>query len=191
MAIWNRSKSREAVPESNPPVPRRARVDTAPSKSPETETVFLLGESIRLKGELSATTDVEIRGEVEGTVRLDGYRLVVADTGQVMAEISARTILVTSQVVGNVTASEQIVIGSGGYVLGDLCAPSIRLEDGSQFTGGINKQAAPAKVTGHLTSDGGENSPRSEIEKSVAQARREGLYDQCRTPEAEESESDG
>jgi cytoskeletal protein CcmA (bactofilin family) len=132
---------------------------------------------------------VEIRGQVEGVVRLDAHHLVVADTGQLIAEISARTVLVSGQVVGNVTATERIVVGSGGCVLGDLCAPSIQLEDGSRFTGGINKQSEPAKVTGWLYSDDGEESPRSEIEKSVAHARREGLYDQAGRPEPRESAS--
>ena len=165
MAIWDRSKSKEPDSRSEP-------------NPPETEAVFRLEETIRLKGELIASTDVEIRGQMEGTVRLDGYCLEIAATAQVMADVSARRILVSGQVVGNVTASEQILIGSGGCVLGDLCAPSIQLEDGSQFTGGINKQSAPAKVTGRLSGASRKPSPRSEIDNAAAQARHEGLYDQ-------------
>jgi len=128
-----------------------------------------------LKGELTASTDVEIRGEVEGMLRLDGHHLAVAKAGQVIAEVSARSVWIAGQVAGNVTASERIVIACGGYVLGDLCAPSIQLEDGSRFTGGINRQCAPARVTGQLSKDRGADSPRFEIEMTAERARREGL----------------
>ena len=165
MAIWNRSRSKKPDSRSGP-------------QPLETDTVFRLEEAIRLKGELIASTDVEIRGQLDGTVRLDGYCLVIAATGQVMADVSARRVQVIGQVVGNVTASERIRIESGGCVLGDLCAPSIQLEEGSQFTGGINRQSAPAKVTGRLSGAGCETSPRSEIDGAAAQARHEGLYDQ-------------
>jgi cytoskeletal protein CcmA (bactofilin family) len=180
MAIWKRPNREE--PDSNPApqsVPRPA-IGVAPSNSAETDGIFCLGESIRLKGELAASSDVEIRGSVEGSVRLEGYGLVVAETAQVVADISARIVRVSGQVVGNVTASEQILIGAGGCVLGDLCAPSIQLEDGSRFTGGINRQVAPAKVSGSLSGGSQARSTRSEIDGAAQQARREGLYDQQR-----------
>lgn len=178
MAIWGRSKTTKPETPSDPAAEPRPQARPAPSISSKKEEVFRLGEAMRLKGELIASTDVEIQGQVEGTIRLDGYRLRVTESAEVMADISARIVQVTGQVVGNVTATEQIRIGSGGCVLGDLCAPSIQLEDGSQFTGGINRQAAPAKVTGQLNGDGVWNSPRSDIESSVQRARRKGLFDQ-------------
>ena len=94
---------------------------------------FVLGESIRFKGELIAEQNVTIAGHVEGTVQLDGGRLEVAPSAEVIADLSAASVRILGQVIGNVTATERISIEAGGSVLGDLCAPSIQLEDGSSF----------------------------------------------------------
>jgi cytoskeletal protein CcmA (bactofilin family) len=184
MAFWRRSRRSTAdvpsgpQPESRPAVPSEIPIRAG------TANCFRLAETICLKGELVAESDVEIRGKVDGSVRLEGYRLVVTETARVIANVSARVVQVTGQIVGDVNATEQIRIRSGGCVLGDLCAPSIQLEDGSRFTGGINRQAEPAKVSGHLSRGSGDVSTGSEIDGVAEQARREGLYDRQGDPQS-------
>jgi cytoskeletal protein CcmA (bactofilin family) len=132
---------------------------------------------MKLEGELVGDSDVEIRGQLDGNVRVDGHLLVVAETGRVVAEVSARAVRILGQVVGNVTASEQIMIEASGCVLGDICAPSIRLEDGSRFTGSINKDTAPAKVTGRLNGASADPSRQADRQATPVLAQRQNVPD--------------
>jgi cytoskeletal protein CcmA (bactofilin family) len=150
MAIWRKPRTEGTEADArNAQGPAAAPAPQRPVKQ-RADSTFRLPRSIRLEGELIGSTDVEIHGQVEGRIQVEGHRLTVCESGQVMAQVAARTVLVHGQIVGNVTAAERIEIEAGGCVLGDLCAPSIRLADGSRFTGGINREAAPAKVCGRL-----------------------------------------
>ena len=162
MPIWKKSKSKQLA---------------AGPGSPAADNVFRLGKTTKLKGELAASADVEIEGQVEGKVQIDGYVLVVTESGRAIVDIVAREVVVRGQVVGNVSASERIVIEPSGSVLGDICAPSIQLANGSRFTGSINKESAPAKVTGQLSGNSAKTSQTPQQRTSQALMRRQSVTD--------------
>ena len=88
----------------------------------EFEGTLRLGASFRI--------DSDFRGEIvsEGTV-------TVGPAGGVEATIRAREVVITGAVVGNVTASRQLIIRSGGRLHGDVETPCLEIEKGAVFNG--------------------------------------------------------
>src|SRR5262249_9111682 len=97
-----------------------------------------IGKSIVVKGELSGGEDLTIEGTVEGKIELRDHVLTVGENGQIKAEVSAKSIVVFGQVVGNLTATEKVDIKDKGSVEGDITAPRVAIADGSNFKGSVD-----------------------------------------------------
>ena len=66
-----------------------------------------LGNSVVLKGDLSASEDLMIEGRVEGTITVQGQTLTVGHNAQIEAQILARVATIGGTVHGDVTATER------------------------------------------------------------------------------------
>ena len=98
----------------------------------------MIGPSIKIKGEVSGDEDLLIEGQVEGTINLKAHEVVVGESGQVSADILAKTIKVDGKVKGDITGTENVVISKLGSVRGNITAPRVLLEDGAMFKGSID-----------------------------------------------------
>jgi cytoskeletal protein CcmA (bactofilin family) len=98
----------------------------------------MIGPSIRIKGEVSGDEDLLIQGRVEGSITLKTHEVSVGESGQVFADILAKTIRVDGKVQGDITAMENVVISKLGNVRGNITAPRVLLEDGAVFKGSID-----------------------------------------------------
>ncbi len=105
-----------------------------------------IGQSIVFKGELSGEEDLEIDGQIEGTVRFENSQLTVGPNGHVQAEIHAKSIVVVGRVTGNLKASERIEIQASGIVHGDLDAPSLQIHEGAKLDGRITMSGASSSA---------------------------------------------
>ena len=113
----------------------------------------LIGGSTTLSGDVSADEDIQVLGRVEGTLATSGD-LTVALEAVVMADVTARRVLVQGALVGEVQASELVEIGGDARVSGNITAPRISVEEGAQVSGSINmgggsapaRKPAPAEV---------------------------------------------
>ena len=101
-----------------------------------------IGQSIIFKGELTGDEDLEIDGQVEGTVHLTNNELTVGPNGHVKAQIDAKSIVVIGRVQGNLSATERIEIQSTGVVEGDIRAPRLLIQEGAVLNGGIDMTKA-------------------------------------------------
>mgnify|MGYP000601289758 FL=1 len=98
----------------------------------------MIGPSIKIKGEVSGDEDLLIQGQVEGTVSLKNNEVIVGESGQVSADILAKTIKIDGKVTGDITGTENVVISKLGNVRGNIIAPRVLLEDGAKFKGSID-----------------------------------------------------
>ena len=98
----------------------------------------MIGPSIRIKGEVSGDEDLLIQGRVEGSITLKTHEVSVGESGQVFADILAKTIRIDGKVQGDITAVENVVISRLGNVRGNIVAPRVLLEDGAVFKGSID-----------------------------------------------------
>lgn len=106
-----------------------------------------IGQSIVFKGELTGDEDLEIDGQVEGTVDLKNHQLTIGPNGNLKAEVTAKSIIVIGRVKGNLCASDRIEIQATGIVQGDLRAPSLNVQEGAVLNGGIDMSTSSASET--------------------------------------------
>jgi len=114
----------------------------------------MIGPSIKIKGEVSGDEDLLIQGRVEGKIDLKAHEVIVGESGQVFADVSAKTVKIDGKVTGDIHGSENVVISRLGNVRGNIIAPRVLLEDGAIFKGSIDMdpgdeaaRAAPKPVT--------------------------------------------
>lgn len=112
----------------------------------------VIGKGLFLKGEITGSDSLFIDGRVEGAINLPGSRVTLGRNGQVGANISAREVVVSGKIRGNVTATDRIDIRAEGALHGDVTAARISIEDGAYFKGGIDirkpepKEARPMGI---------------------------------------------
>jgi cytoskeletal protein CcmA (bactofilin family) len=97
----------------------------------------VLGQTVVLKGELSADEDLLIEGQFEGTIALEQHCLTVGPNGQVKAEIRARQAVILGTLTGKVAAREKVEIRRSGHLVGDLTTGAVAIEEGAYFKGSI------------------------------------------------------
>jgi cytoskeletal protein CcmA (bactofilin family) len=103
-----------------------------------------IGKSVVIKGELSASEDLTIEGQVEGKVELKNNTLTIGANGKIKASVFAKAVIVQGEVTGNINASEKIDIRDAGSVDGDLASPRVAIADGAHFRGSIDMQRTGA-----------------------------------------------
>jgi cytoskeletal protein CcmA (bactofilin family) len=155
--LWEKkpqaSEPKKPEPEWTPPpapkmeTPMTDNIPKVPISAPANQGTTLLGRSAVMHGEISASEDLQIEGQFDGTINLQDNCLTVGPKGQVKAEVHARQVIVHGSVNGNVTAREKIEIRRTGHVLGDLIAAGVAIEDGAYFKGSIEILRESDKVT--------------------------------------------
>jgi cytoskeletal protein CcmA (bactofilin family) len=150
--MW--SKKNQAVPLDAASVPKDAVTKmkspdaTSPLDKTGDRTDGWLGSSLRVKGDISGTEDLQIDGAVEGLIQLDGRKLTVGTTAKLTADINARDVVVYGYVKGNVHATGKIEIKKGGALNGNLTTAQILIEDGADFRGSIDIDRSTEKEAG-------------------------------------------
>jgi cytoskeletal protein CcmA (bactofilin family) len=130
------------VPPATPKVesPKTEATPKVSNPMPSNQNPTVLGRSVVSKGEISASEDLLIEGQFDGTVSMKDHCLTVGTNGQVKAEIQARQVIIHGTVNGNITAREKVEIRRTGRVQGDLTAAGVAIEDGAYFKGSIEIQ---------------------------------------------------
>ena len=103
----------------------------ASTAAPETGRV---GPLLKVQGTIVGNADMQIDGEVEGTINSEG-RLVVEKNARIRGEIRAGSVTVFGTVDGNVTATERCELRAGCTLRGDIEAPRLVVDDDATFIG--------------------------------------------------------
>jgi cytoskeletal protein CcmA (bactofilin family) len=105
---------------------------------PGTGRLVNIGQTIFIKGELTGTEDLTIEGRVEGKIELKDHNLTIGPNGKIKADVYAKSIVITGEILGNAYASEKVEITNSGVLKGDICSPRIVIADGAQFKGSVD-----------------------------------------------------
>ena len=100
----------------------------------------IIGQSIHIKGELTGNEDLTIDGTVEGNIELKENNLTVGPNGNIKADIHAKTVTITGETQGNVTAEEKVEIRETGKLRGNIVAPRVVIADGAFFKGSVEME---------------------------------------------------
>ena len=93
-----------------------------------------MGEDTVFNGSLNFDGTVRIDGKFEGQVTT-ADTLIIGETGHLMAEISAGTVICMGYVEGTVMASQKIEIHSTSKVVGNIKSPALYMELGGVLDG--------------------------------------------------------
>lgn len=105
-----------------------------------------IGAGLKIRGEITGSSDMYIDGDVQGKVRVGSGRLTVGPSGRVQADLEAREIIVNGTVLGNLKAVDRVQLGSTGSVQGSVVTPRIGIDDGARLRG--NVETAPGGTSG-------------------------------------------
>lgn len=106
-------------------------------ESVRASVVMDLGKSVVIKGDLSASEDLTIYGQMEGSINLPGYTLTIGPHANIKAAIAANSVVILGTVTGNVSAREKVEIQTTGSVTGDVESPRLAMQDGGCLCGKV------------------------------------------------------
>jgi cytoskeletal protein CcmA (bactofilin family) len=138
-----------------PPVPVLAAPEPRKVVAHDTFSPSSIGAGLKIRGELSGSSDLYIDGEAQGKITLLDSRVTVGPNGRVQADIEAREIIVEGSVQGNLKARENVRLGSSSKVEGSVLTPRIGIDDGAKLRGKVEMTTAgdPKPLQSHATSD--------------------------------------
>jgi cytoskeletal protein CcmA (bactofilin family) len=105
--------------------------------SQDTGTPTSIGAGLKIRGELSGSSDLFIDGDVQGKISLAGSRVTVGAKGNVQADIDASDIVIEGNVQGNLKARESVRLGGSSKVQGSVVTPRISIDDGARLRGKV------------------------------------------------------
>ncbi len=106
----------------------------AMSKKEDSSIKAYLGENVVFKGDLSFDGTVRIDGKFEGHVNTNDT-LIIGETGDVVAEIVAGTVICKGKVKGAIVAATRVEMHASSKVVGDVQSPSLTMELGAVLDG--------------------------------------------------------
>jgi cytoskeletal protein CcmA (bactofilin family) len=153
---------------STPPVAQQSAPQAAPpvaySAPAPKNAVSIVCKGISIRGEVWGDEDLQIDGELSGTVKLIGARVSIGPEGRVAGNIQAREIIVRGTLKGNLRASERILMGGTGRWEGDGVSPRLAIEEGATVRGNLEVADSPEKKAAAAPA------PAPKVEKPAAVA---------------------
>jgi cytoskeletal protein CcmA (bactofilin family) len=93
-----------------------------------------IDEGSEIEGTYTFSGSVMLNGKFKGNIQSTGT-LIIGEKGVVNATISAGTVLISGEVVGNVLATERVELRGSARVFGEVEAPVVVVEEGVLFEG--------------------------------------------------------
>lgn len=139
--MWKRDASPKPV-DLPPAQPALVPTATTASVSKPLDSVVSqvdasLGRSMTIKGEVTASEDLTLLGQMTGRVTVPDHTVTIGQEADIRAEISAGAVVILGAVVGNVTATRRVEIRATGSVTGDISSPGLAIDDGGLVIGTI------------------------------------------------------
>jgi len=125
-------------------------------KKDDSQIKAYMGEDTVFNGSLNFDGTVRIDGKFEGKVITEDT-LIIGETGHLVAEISAGTVICMGRVEGTIVASKKVEIHSTSKILGNIKSPAIDIELGGILDGNCNMSGKETKIIPLVKTDEIEN----------------------------------
>ena len=106
-----------------------------------------IGVSVAIKGEIQASEDVTVDGQVEGRIDLPEHTLTIGPNATVVADINANVVVVFGTVVGTIIAREKADIRKTASVDGALTCGRLSVQEGATMNGKVETQKRSASAS--------------------------------------------
>jgi cytoskeletal protein CcmA (bactofilin family) len=108
----------------------------------------VLGRSVTIIGDIASSEDFTTDGKILGCVTMPSACLTIGPNGTLDSlGITARQVVVSGIVHGNIEAGEKVLVHSNAELIGDVRTPGIVIEDGARFKGAIDIQTTKPNQT--------------------------------------------
>jgi cytoskeletal protein CcmA (bactofilin family) len=114
-------------------------------KKDDAQIKAYMGEDTVFNGSLTFDGTVRIDGKFEGQIITEDT-LIVGETGHLIAEISAGTVVCMGRVEGTVMASKKVEIHSTSKVIGNVKSPALYIELGGVLDGTSDMTGKESKI---------------------------------------------
>lgn len=101
---------------------------------------------LSLKGDFSASENVTIDFEIDGSIDVTGYDLTLAEGTSIKATVNAATVVVHGRLDGHISA-DRVALAPTAVVTASIVSPRLLLQDGAEFTGPVNTDRAQAALS--------------------------------------------
>ena len=113
---------------STPENTNNMKVDQSPPQA-------VIGAGVKMQGQIISRENIIVDGLIEGSITAEDNQVLVSDSGAVKGNIHASIILVEGSVIGDISASQSVVISASGNMIGNIESPRVTLQDGAKFKG--------------------------------------------------------
>lgn len=159
------------------------------NKEKQVQISTLIGKGSELAGDFSVQGSARIDGKVNGNVTVTGT-LIVGYTGSISGSVSAKSVVIGGEVLGDVTAPEKAELTATAKVLGDISTSVIIIDENAIIQGKIDmNQATPdkkAKSRSVKAARSGRKSAKAAIAEALKEVEEEASREASREMEAQE-----
>lgn len=101
-----------------------------------TETT-IIAHGVRLEGQFVSEGDIQIEGEVHGTVQSQSD-LRVGDKAKIRADVQVTNAHVSGEIRGNLTVTNKLELTESAHIVGDINAQVIVMAHGARINGNVS-----------------------------------------------------
>ena len=94
----------------------------------------VISDGAKLEGSISFAGDARIGGSVIGNIFSSG-EVVISESANIQADISADVVIVSGEVVGNIVATSRVEFLRPAQFEGTISSPSLSVQEGVIFHG--------------------------------------------------------
>ncbi len=145
LRLGNRDEREVGFEPASTPAPSQpsGSWSNTPAESTRGETV--IGEHISIEGTIRASENVIIEGKLKGSIEIPANQLTIGVKGQVEADISAESVVISGRLVGNVMARNKVQVTKSADFSGQIKAKRVAIEDGAYIKASIELEREDKK----------------------------------------------
>ncbi|MCX7545286.1 bactofilin family protein [Marinicella gelatinilytica] len=116
---------------------KKRKPETTMAQNNQKQLDTLIGQSTRMKGDMTFSGMMHLDGQVEGSViaENDNDTLTISENGRVKGTIKAGNLVINGTIEGDITATGKIEVLSQARISGNIYYVNIEMETGSQING--------------------------------------------------------
>ena len=122
------------------------QLDIEPSLASLLDAKSLFMPDVKIQGQLKCDENLVIDGLYSGHITAQNSAVAVGPSGQVSADIVAKTVIVEGEVTGDISAEDKVILAASGKLTGNIKAAAVDLKNGARFKGIIEMDPQSAEI---------------------------------------------
>ena len=94
----------------------------------------IIGKGSAISGNMKVNGFIRIDGDIDGSLETDG-NVIVGDNARIRGDLTAKSVIISGIIKGNIKATESVKILSDAVVIGDVLSHKVQI-DGSAIIHG-------------------------------------------------------